>query len=812
MTRVLSCLSVQHDLWLVALAAVICAVAALGTFNIYSHVVVSHGLRRAGLLMLTGMCSASGIWATHFIAMLAYDSGFATGYEPVATAGSFVIAVVASTVGFAIASDSRGWSPAIGGAVVGAGIGLMHYSGMRAMIMPGALHWDVPLVVASIAIGGLCAAGAMVAFHRLQGRRTYWIATALYLFAICGLHFTAMGAAVIVPDPALLVPPSPISEQVLVFAVAGATLGIILTGLASTALMENQMRREREAAFRLQNERFDMALDNMGEGLCMFDAQKRLVVWNDRYATLYHLPPELLKPGTPHREIIRHRVLHGILKGDSDEGAAEQKIANLAALPTNTPSRRVDELADGRLICVTRQPMAGGGWVATHLDVTEQHRSEARIAYMAKHDALTDLPNRTLLRERLEIALAATRRSTRSLAVFILDLDRFKEVNDTLGHPVGDALLKAVADRLRSCVRDTATVARLGGDEFAVVEDVTGSGLEAEVLANRIQRSLCEPFDLGDHQVAVGASIGIALTPRDGADCDTIMKNADLALYRAKADGRAAHRFFEAEMDRQMQERRDLERDMRLAIANDEFELYFQPIVSTAIGAVCGFEALLRWHHPGRGLIQPSEFISLAEETGIIVPLGEWVVRTACREAATWPANLKVAVNLSPAQLRSVELVPVVVRALADSGIASNRLELEVTETVMVKDSKTAFAILEQLRTLGVRIALDDFGTGYSSLSFLQRFPFDKVKIDRSFINELLDERDEARLIAGAVVRFAVSLGKTTTAEGVETQQQLDALCAEGCSELQGYFIGKPMRAVDIAGLMTDTTSSAHAA
>jgi diguanylate cyclase (GGDEF)-like protein len=598
----------------------------------------------------------------------------------------------------------------------------------------------------------------------------------------------------------------------MIVAVSGVTLVIILTGLASTALMENQMRRQREEEFRLQNQRFDMALDNMGEGLCMFDADKRLVVWNDRYASLYRLPDELLKPGMPHSAIIRHRVLNGILKGEKDEGAAGEKIAKLAALPTDTPSRRIDELADGRLICVTRQPMAGGGWVATHLDVTEQHRSEARIAYMARHDALTDLPNRMLLRDRLENALAGIRRGGRSLAVLVLDLDRFKEVNDTLGHPVGDALLKVVADRLRCCVREAATVARLGGDEFAIIEDVTDGGVEAAALAERIQRTLSTPFDLGDHQVAIGASIGIAVAPGDGTCSDVILKNADLALYRAKADGRGTHRFFEPEMDRAMQERRDLERDMRSALINGGFELHYQPIVDVARGEICGCEALLRWHHPARGLVLPADFISLAEETGIIVPLGEWVIRTACREAAKWPSDLRVAVNLSPAQLKSMELVPTVVRALADSGIAPDRLELEVTESVMMQDSKTAFAMLKQLHTLGVRIALDDFGTGYSSLSFLQRFPFDKIKIDRSFVNELLDERDESRLIARAVLRFAVSLGKTTTAEGVETREQLEILRAERCSEVQGYYVSRPKRAADIAEMVTQAAKRANAA
>jgi diguanylate cyclase (GGDEF)-like protein len=800
--RVLSCLTAQHDYRLVALAAFICAAAALASFNIYSHVAASRGLRRSSLLLLTGVCSASGIWATHFIAMLAYESGFPAAYDPVTTAGSLLIAMVATTFGFAIAAGARRWQAAIGGAVIGAGIGMMHYVGMWALIVPGSLQWDAVLVIVSLIAGAALASIALVGFHEWKGRRAPWIAAGLFALAICALHFTGMGAVTIVPDPTAFVPPSPIYGSLMVVAVSAAALAIVLSALASTALMENQMRRQREEELRIQNQRFDMALDNMGEGLCMFDAEKRLVVCNDRYARMYGLPQELLKTGTPHAAIIKHRVLHGILKGENDDGAAEQKIAALAALPPDTTSRRIDELADGRLICVTRQPMAGGGWVATHLDVTEQQRSEAKIAYMAQHDALTALPNRVVLRERLERALAGMQRGGRSIAVLMLDLDRFKEVNDTLGHPVGDALLKAVAGRLRSCTRETATVARLGGDEFAIIEDVTDPGVEATALAERIQRALSAVFDLGNHQMIIGTSIGIAVAPGDGTDCDDIVRNADLALYRAKAGGRGMHRFFEPEMDRLMQERRDLERDMRDALVNGEFELYFQPFVNLASGEISGCEALLRWNHPTRGLISPADFIPLAEETGVIVPLGEWVLRTACGEAAIWSAELRIAVNLSPAQFRSKELVPVVVRALADSGIAPHRLELEVTESVMMLDSEAAFTTLRQLHTLGVRIALDDFGTGFSSLSFLQKFPFDKIKIDRSFVNELLDARDESRLIARAVVRFAVSLGKTTTAEGVETKQQLEILRAERCTEMQGFYFSRPKRSSEIAELL----------
>jgi diguanylate cyclase (GGDEF)-like protein len=812
MYRVLTCLTVQHDYRLVTLSVLICAAAALASFNIYSHVAVSRGLRRAGLLLLTGACSASGIWATHFIAMLAYESGVPIVYDPVTTAGSFLIAVVATTFGFAVATSGRNWQPIVGGAVIGSGIGLMHYTGMQALIMPAVLQWDAELVIASLGIGGAFASLAMAGFHGLKPPRAYWIAAGLFTMAVCGLHFTAMGAAAVVPDPTVVAPRSPMSTSLMALVVSAVALVIILTGLASTALMENQMRRQREEELRLQNQRFDMALDNMGEGLCMFDAEKRLVVCNKRYASMYRLPKELLQTGTPHSEIIRHRVLHGILKGMSDDGAADRKIAALAVLPAEATSSRIDELADGRLICVTRQPMAGGGWVATHLDVTERLRSEAKITYMAQHDALTDLPNRVLLRERLERALAGLQRGGHRLAVLILDLDQFKEINDTLGHPVGDALLKAVADRLRLCTRDTTLIARLGGDEFAIIEDVTEPGVEAAALAERIQRVLSAPLDLGNHQVAIGTSIGIAIAPGDGIGCDEIMKNADLALYRAKADGRGRHRFFEPEMDRRMQERRDLERDMRNALPNGEFDLHFQPFVNLESGEISGCEALLRWHHPVRGLVSPADFISLAEETGFIVPLGEWVIRTACREAANWPSGHRIAVNLSPAQFKSTELVPVVLHALADAEIAPDRLELEVTESVMMQDSKAAFAALDQLHRLGVRIALDDFGTGYSSLSFLQRFPFDKIKIDRSFVNELTDARDESRMIALAVLRFAVSLGRTTTAEGVETAEQLEILRAERCTEMQGYHFSQPKRAAEIAALVARTKQTANAA
>ena len=822
MFRVFSCLTVEHDWRLVLLAGVVCFVASIVAVSIFHRAIAARARTRLIWIAIAGAAIGYGIWATHFVAMLAYEPGVTTGYGIALTALSLATAMLLTSGGFGVAVGASGrWRAAAGGVIIGGGIASMHYLGMWALEVPGHVAWSLDLVIVSVILGMFLGYAALAVAIRYQDSWGTLTAAVLLTLAIVSHHFTAMGAVQIVPDPTHSTDALSLSPAFLALAIAGVALSILgmsLIGvmadrrLASrTSKFEeiiNQLsiaRRQLEGSQReLQEQKFrlDTAINNMVEGLCMFDGEKRLVVCNERYARLYQLPPELLTTGTSHADIIRHRIVTGILKGDSSEGAAERFSSKLAALPFDAVSSRIDEFADGRLICVTRQPMAGGGWVATHLDVTEQRRSEAKITHMAQHDALTDLPNRVLLRERMEHAIAVTRNGGVDLAVLMLDLDRFKEVNDTLGHPAGDSLLRAVAARLRECTTETALIARLGGDEFAVIDYVTNPAVEAAALAENIRKALCEPFDLGDHQVTVGTSIGIAIAPRDGNDSDVIMKSADLALYSAKSGGRGAFRFFEPELDEFMHARRNLERDMRDALAGRQFELHYQPFVSAATGKTEGFEALLRWHHPQRGLVMPDEFIPLAEETGLIVPLGEWVLRTACAEAAKWPAHVRIAVNLSPAQFRSKELVPVVIGALASSGVAAHRLELEVTETVIMHDSEAVFAVLAELRELGVRIALDDFGTGYSSLSFLQRFPFDKIKIDRSFVNDLSGARAEARHLAQAVVRFAVSLGKTTTAEGVETKEQLDILREEGCVETQGYYFSRPMPASDIERML----------
>jgi diguanylate cyclase (GGDEF)-like protein/PAS domain S-box-containing protein len=441
------------------------------------------------------------------------------------------------------------------------------------------------------------------------------------------------------------------------------------------------------------------------------------------------------------------------------------------------------------------------GYLVAVVDITERRQAEARIAYMAHHDGLTDLPNRELFQERLKLALAGSRPGNGRIAVLCVDLDLFKNVNDSFGHPMGDRLLRLVADRLRSHIVGNNLVARLGGDEFAIILTNVVSPNEASDYAARLIKTLSDGYQIDGIEVVIGASIGIALSPGDGETSEELMRNADMALYRAKSDGGGVHRFFEREMDRQAQKRRDMEVDLRRAFANGEFELYYQPLVDIAADRISGFESLLRWRHPQRGMISPADFIPVAEDIGLIVALGEWVLREACTEAAKWPADIKVAVNLSPVQFRSRNLVQVVISALAHSGLSPRRLELEITESLFLAETEVNLAILHQLRELGVSISMDDFGTGYSSLSYLRSFPFDKIKIDRSFVKDLA-QRSDCVAIVRAISGLGRSLNITTTAEGVETVDQLDWLRAEGCNEVQGFLFSAAKPAAEVEALL----------
>jgi len=559
---------------------------------------------------------------------------------------------------------------------------------------------------------------------------------------------------------------------------------------------QHDLLKVQEQQLRAQNVQLDAALNNIAQGLAMFDADQRLVLCNRRYAEIYELSPDQVTLGTTLLEIIRHRVDNKLLSDMSPEAIVD---AMLRRRNDTHFAEFYSQLSDGRCIAITVQPMADGGTVTTHQDITEQRRSEAKIAHMAHHDALTGLPNRTLLDERLEHAVAHAKRGE-IVATHLLDLDYFKNINDTLGHPVGDKLLRMVADRLRRLVQEGETVARMGGDEFAIVQVQVAQPSDATALAQRVIEGVSEPYEIDGHQVVVGASVGISVSVTDGPSPDLLLRNADLALYRAKSGGRGTLRFFEPEMDAQMQARRLMESDLRRALVEHEFEVHYQPIVNLQSNEISAFEALIRWQHSERGMVSPAAFIPLAEEIGLIVPLGEWVLRTACSAAARWPDHTKICVNLSPVQFRSRGLVEVVIGALATSGLRPGRLELEITETVLLADTEATLAVLHQLRGLGVRIAMDDFGTGYSSLSYLQTFPFDRIKIDRSFVKGVAEDIGSLNIVR-AVAALAKGIGMATTAEGVETQEQLDAVKAEGCTEMQGFLYSRALPSRDIERL-----------
>jgi diguanylate cyclase (GGDEF)-like protein/PAS domain S-box-containing protein len=719
------------------------------------------------------------------------------------------------------------------------------------------------------------------------------------------------------------------------FLVVAAALAAIVIACILVLIVRQINTQNREAQHKLEAERLrlDTALNNMTQGLLMYDASARIVTFNQRYIDMYKLSRDVVKPGLHYYDLIQHRKDTGSFDGDVRD-FCDPIMRDVAAGKVNV---HVMEIGDGRCFEIVNKPIPHGGWVATIEDITERRRLERdldrnytflreiidhipsqitvkdartrqyllansvaeyhfqmsregivgktgfdifdndiaegltvdddtalaagdgwfrdehpvdtkmmgqryvtcrhinirdqggepryiinvvddvterreaneKIAHLAHYDALTDLPNRVLFREQIERELGRARQGEQ-FALLYIDIDEFKGINDSLGHHVGDELLKTVASRIRACIKPNDLIARLGGDEFAVIRTAVNSTDDVLDFVTRLHESIRRPYQCLGHQLSTDASIGVALAPQDGTELDQLIKNADLAMYAAKAGGRRTHRFFEPSMDASAKARLSMEQDLRQAMVDGGFELHYQPLVDLRSGEVTACEALLRFRHPERGLVSPAEFIPVAEDTGLITELGDWVLRTACQEAAGWPDHIRLAVNVSPVQLKCQTLALRIASALAASGLKPSRLELEITEAVLIRDDEAALAILHQLRAIGVRIALDDFGTGFSSLSYLKRFPFDKIKIDRCFVSDISEE-DGSSSIVQAVVNIAAALHMTTVAEGVETSAQRELLRKLGCTEMQGYLFSAPKPGAEVRHLFGAATREATA-
>jgi diguanylate cyclase (GGDEF)-like protein len=552
--------------------------------------------------------------------------------------------------------------------------------------------------------------------------------------------------------------------------------------------------REREAALAGQ---FDTALNNMPHGLCMFAADGRLAVMNHRFSEMMNLSDDLMHRGASAPQIVAACVNAGSISAASGKMILSE-IENSQARDITTTEPGA---ACARSFSWTFQPMAGGGTVVLVEDITERKIAEARITHLARYDELTALPNRVNFRDEIERLLALSHSAERLSALLFIDLDQFKQVNDTLGHPCGDQLLCAVADRLRAMLRPEDFVARFGGDEFVVFQQNIQSNEEAAQLARRIVDHLSERYKIDNHLVEIGASVGIAMTTPQGISADTLLKNADMALYRAKADGRGTFCFFRDEMAQTVEARRILELDLRKALANEEFELFYQPLVNLKSGRIATCEALLRWNHPVRGTVSPIDIIPVAEDMGLIVDLGRWILRKACMECMKWPEGVSVAVNFSPQQFHQRDVLSEVRYALEVSGLPAHRLEIEITESSLLRNTQLTHDVLSQLRTIGVRISLDDFGTGYSSLSYLHNFPLQKVKIDRSFLEGI--DTDRPLTLLRGVARLSADLGMSVVVEGIETNEQLELISADGTvTEAQGYLFSRPVPAVRVRQLL----------
>ncbi|MDR4306782.1 EAL domain-containing protein [Chelatococcus sambhunathii] len=769
MLSVIGCITEQHNLWLVLLAAVICALASYTAVAVLHRAQDATGSTRGAWLSLAALASGSGIWATHFVAMLAYAPGLPSGYDLNLTVLSLVVAVLLTGAALRLSLWRRLPASAwIGGGVIGLGIAAMHYLGMAAYEVAGTIRWSAALVAASILIGVAGGAAALPVALRRRSPRDEALAALLLTIAICGHHFTAMGAVAITPDPLSAIASDAAPHRWLAAIVSIPSLSIIVLALGAL-VFENRERRRHE------REQLVRSLANAAvEGVLVCDGD-RIVTANDSLAALLGRAP-------------------GSLAGAS----LAEVLPPLAQSAQNAHQAEEIELSDaaGDLIPVEliehSIDLGGRPHRAVALrDLRARREAERHIHFLAHHDDLTGVANRSSFNAKFDRAIDEMRASGRGLTVLCLDLDRFKEVNDLYGHAAGDELLQTFARRIEAVLDEGQTFARLGGDEFAIL----APGIDEPAAAEKFADDILEAVKKDDGAAFSGAlstSIGIALAPLHGAERETLMGRADAAMYQAKLEGRGGSRMFKSDMGSQVRARRLFDRDLRQAIACGEFQLVYQPQTTIGSGTIVGFEALLRWRHPERGDIPPAMFIPVAEDSGSIVQIGEWALQEACREAAQWTQALSVSVNVSAVQLHHLAFAKLVRDVLEQTRLSPDRLELEITETALIRDLDRALWTLRQLQALGVRIAMDDFGTGYSSLSTLRAFSFDKIKIDRSLVRSV-DSNEQAAAIVRAVLGLGRGLGLPVLAEGVETTEELAFLKQECCDEAQGYLIGRPL-------------------
>jgi diguanylate cyclase (GGDEF)-like protein/PAS domain S-box-containing protein len=782
---VIATLFERHDLWLVALAALVCFLSAFAGMSLLHHARRTEGAMRGAWIGVAAVSVGFGIWATHFVAMLAFDAGMPTGYDIPLTLVSLAIAVAIVGGGMWYVTLARRTADALlGGAVVGLGISAMHYVGMAALMLGGEIVWAPELVASSLVLGMGLGALAIFAGTRRATVKARLQGTGLLTLAIVSMHFTGMGAANLA-NCFPIVAGNDVTPVWMSLVVAVVSILILLFALGGIFLD----MRERARAVR-EGERMRGLADAAVEGLlvCKDDA---IVTANASFLQMVGLNEEQVA-GRNLAEFLGAGGLATLLDRPNQSMELQLNARGGAKLPVEVVQRPVDFGGRPHLAIAVR-------------DLTARKSAEQHIRYLAHHDPLTGLPNRASFGRALEDEIARARRDGKMFAVLCLDLDRFKEVNDLFGHPAGDALLQRVSSALLTAVGNLGSAARLGGDEFAVLLNDVGSAAKA----GRMAEAIIDTFRRNNETLTTGApisaSIGIAVFPNDAEDAEQMMSHADTALYRAKQDGRGIYRFYKSEMGAEVRDRRMLEHDLRHAISRNELTLVYQPQIDIQSGDVTGFEALVRWTHPERGSVSPGIFIPVAEETGLILQIGDWVLRTACIEAASWTAPLSIAVNVSAVQVHAPNFSHSVHEVLVQTGLSPSRLEIEITETALIRDMPRAVATLRQIKALGVSIAMDDFGTGYSSLANLRAFPFSKIKVDQSFI-KLVDSNEQSAAIVRAVLGLGSGLDVPVLAEGVERPEELEFLRNEICQGAQGYLLSRPA-AIGTFSDVTDGTA-----